>query len=45
VESERDLTERAFLDPLTGVGNRAYIGKRIEEYTSGRRGASRSRLP
>lgn len=36
VESERDLTERAFLDPLTGVGNRAYIGKRIEEYTSGR---------
>jgi len=35
VESERDLTERAFLDPLTGVGNRAYIGKRIEEYTSG----------
>ncbi|WP_029308790.1 putative bifunctional diguanylate cyclase/phosphodiesterase [Cupriavidus metallidurans] len=37
VESERDLTERAFLDPLTGVGNRAYIGKRIEEYTSGRR--------
>jgi diguanylate cyclase (GGDEF)-like protein len=38
VESERELTERAFLDPLTGVGNRAYIGKRIEEYTSGRRG-------
>ena len=35
VESERQLTERAFLDPLTGVGNRAYIGKRIEEYMSG----------
>ncbi|MBY4730141.1 putative bifunctional diguanylate cyclase/phosphodiesterase [Cupriavidus pauculus] len=35
VESERQLTERAFLDPLTGVGNRAYIRKRIEECTSG----------
>jgi len=35
VESERELTERAFLDPLTGVGNRAYLRKRIEEYTSG----------
>ncbi|MEN7531601.1 MULTISPECIES: bifunctional diguanylate cyclase/phosphodiesterase [unclassified Cupriavidus] len=37
VESQRELTERAFLDPLTGVGNRAYIRKRIEEYTSGQR--------
>ena len=36
VESERQLTERAFLDPLTGVGNRAFIRKRLEEYTSGR---------
>lgn len=35
VESERQLTERAFLDPLTGVGNRAFIRKRIEEYASG----------
>ncbi len=35
IESERQLSERAFLDPLTGVGNRAYIRKRIEEYTSG----------
>ncbi|SDD86818.1 PAS domain S-box-containing protein/diguanylate cyclase (GGDEF) domain-containing protein [Cupriavidus sp. YR651] len=35
VESERELTERAFLDPLTGVGNRAFIRKRIEEYASG----------
>ena len=41
VESERQLTERAFLDPLTGVGNRAYIRKRIKEFTSGPKQAQR----
>ncbi|RZT36656.1 putative bifunctional diguanylate cyclase/phosphodiesterase [Cupriavidus agavae] len=38
MESQRELSERAFLDPLTGVGNRAYIRKRIEECASGRAG-------
>jgi len=35
VENERQLDARAFLDPLTGVGNRAFIRRQIGQYTAG----------
>jgi diguanylate cyclase (GGDEF)-like protein len=32
IESEQQLIAQSFRDPLTGIGNRAYIRKRIGEY-------------
>ncbi|MGO4278637.1 putative bifunctional diguanylate cyclase/phosphodiesterase [Cupriavidus sp. RAF20_2] len=42
VENERQLNARAFLDPLTGVGNRAFIRRRIGQYMAG---AASARVP